>query len=82
MDPCVIYASIMIKRRKRRRWSVHPLNAVRHLRGAFYTLYEDLRNYEEKFLNYEYFRMSISSFDELCLKFEIPLLQDNNLFKV
>nr|CAH7715729.1 unnamed protein product [Callosobruchus chinensis] len=73
MDPCVIYASIMIKSRKRRRWSVHPLNAVRHLRGAFYTVYEDLRNHEEKFLNY--FRMSISSFDELCLK--VRNTQDN-----
>nr|CAI5845236.1 unnamed protein product [Callosobruchus analis] len=66
MDPCVIYASIIIKRRKRRRWSVHPLNAVRHLRGAFYTLYEELRNHEEKFFNF--FKMSIYSVDELCFK--------------
>lgn len=50
------------KRKNRLIW-VHPINKRREEVGAFYTLFPDLRNDEEKFFNY--FRMSISSFDEL-----------------
>ena len=43
---------------------VHPLNNTRYLNRAFNTILIDLREDEQKFFNY--FRMSIRSFDELA----------------
>lgn len=42
---------------------VHPLLRDRLEKGLFYTLYDDLRQDDKKFL--QYFRMSKTSFDEL-----------------
>lgn len=74
----VAVACLIIKRKhnkyKKRLW-VHPLLAVRHLKGAFVTLYSSLREDERKFFNY--FRMSINSFDELHRKLEESLKFSN-----
>ncbi|XP_040194667.1 protein ALP1-like [Rana temporaria] len=52
------------RRRKRaRRYWIHPVIAGREETGQFWVLYNDLREHEEKFLDYT--RMSIKSFDEL-----------------
>ncbi|XP_025194756.1 protein ALP1-like isoform X2 [Melanaphis sacchari] len=46
-----------------RRYWVHPLNMDREKIGQFRTFFENIRQYPDKF--FEYYRMSISSFDEL-----------------
>lgn len=69
-----------------RRYWVHPFTDSRLLRGEFYTIYSDLRENSDKF--YNYFRMSIRSFDELtarvtqkitsqdtCIRLSIPPLE-------
>lgn len=68
------------RRRKRNRlhW-VHPINQRREDVGLFYTLFEDLRNDERKFFNY--FRMSVGSFDELNGKLKNALQRQNTQFR-
>jgi hypothetical protein len=67
----IIALFLLYCRRKRRRnglhW-VHPIIQKREEFGAFYTLFGALRDGANKFFNY--FRMSVSSFDEMhrCLK--------------
>jgi hypothetical protein len=46
-----------------RRYWVHPLNVEREKMGHFKDFFENIRRYPQKF--FEYYRMSISSFDEL-----------------
>ena len=67
------------KRRQRKRhvW-VHPINERREKVGLLYTLFEDLRRDENKFFNY--FRMSIASFDELYEKLKDALQRQNTQF--
>lgn len=68
MERQQLLAVLLYRRRKRRQqrnrlvW-IHPINLRRNEVGALCTLFEDLRNDEAKFFNY--FRMSVSSFDEL-----------------
>jgi len=47
---------------KRRHW-VHPLNLKRPENGQFQVTFMTLRSYPEEFM--KYYRMSITSFDEL-----------------
>lgn len=47
---------------KRRHW-VHPLNLKRPENGQFQVTFMTLRRYPEEF--FKYYRMSITSFDEL-----------------
>jgi hypothetical protein len=70
MDPVVLYAAYLhfVKRKRKRRWSVHPINSARYTDGAYRNLYGLLREHDDKFFNY--LRMSISSFDELVVKFK------------
>ncbi|CAH1980922.1 unnamed protein product [Acanthoscelides obtectus] len=63
-----LIALLLFRRRMKRRGNnrliwVHPINKMRQKVGTFYTLFEQLRNDDTKFFNY--FRMSITSFDEL-----------------
>ncbi|XP_069358039.1 uncharacterized protein [Maniola hyperantus] len=51
------------KRRESRRFNVHPILRDRMTHSMFITLYPKLREYSEKFFNY--FRMSVTSFDDL-----------------
>ena len=59
----LLYRRRLKRKRKNILIWVHPINQRREEVGAFYTMCPELRNDEEKLLNY--FRMSISSFDEL-----------------
>lgn len=64
-DTAVACALLLRLRKKKQRkgYWVHPIYSERLLKGKFYTLYSDLRQYPSKF--FSYFRMSIDSFDEL-----------------
>ncbi|KAL4121053.1 hypothetical protein QTP88_013637 [Uroleucon formosanum] len=65
----VVFAYLVYKNylsKKNRRYWVHPFTDSRLLRGHFSTSFEDLRNNPEKF--YNYFRMSVKSFDELAAR--------------
>lgn len=74
---------LLHRRRKRvtrnRLFWVHPINQRREEVGLFYTLFEDLRNDQNKFFNY--FRMSIPSFDELHRKLKDVLQRQNTQFR-
>lgn len=59
----LLYRRYKARRRRQRRWWVHPVIDDRLTMGAFVTLYPKLREYPPKFFNY--LRMSITSFDEL-----------------
>ena len=66
------------KRRKcqaHRRYWVDPINEKRLRLGVTYTFFYELRESEKKFFNY--FRMSVHSFDELLVKVQ-PYLQRKN----
>lgn len=52
--------------RSERTFWIHPFNLVRESNKRFFTFYEEIRKYPNKF--FEYYRMSISSFDELLEK--------------
>ena len=58
----LMYLRRRYRKRAREYW-VHPLLTVRYMEGSFYTLFEKLRNHDSKF--YNYFRMSIHTFDFL-----------------
>ncbi|CAH2003785.1 unnamed protein product [Acanthoscelides obtectus] len=81
MDPCVVYLAYkyIIKKRRKRRWSVHPINSARNLTGTYYTLHKELRRDNDKFFNY--YRMSIASFDELCEKLKNTFNKDRELIQ-
>ncbi|CAH1971178.1 unnamed protein product [Acanthoscelides obtectus] len=81
MDPCVVYLAYkyIIKKRRKRRWSIHPINSARNLRGTYYTLHKELRRDNDKFFNY--YRMSIASFDELCEKLKNTFNKDRELIQ-
>lgn len=71
------------RRRKRQQknrilW-VHPINDRRDEVGLFNTLFNDLRNDENKFFNY--FRMSIASFDVLHGKLQHTIQRKNTQFR-
>lgn len=59
----LLYRRYKARRRRQRRWWVHPVIDVRLTMGSFVTLYPKLREYPPKVFNY--LRMSITSFDEL-----------------
>jgi len=59
---CALVLRIRKKKTRRRYW-VHPIYSCRLLKGKFYTLYENLREHPINF--FSYFRMNISTFDEL-----------------
>lgn len=59
----LLYRRYKARRRRQRRWWVHPVIDDRLTIGSFVTLYPKLREHPNKFFNY--FRMSVTSFDEL-----------------
>lgn len=75
------YTALKIIREKKqvqRKWWVHPINSERLLHGDFYTLYSRLRADNVSFFNY--FRMSLTSFDELFVKIKHKIIrQDTNM---
>lgn len=65
----IIFAYLVYKKyvlKNKRRYWVHPFTDSRLAKGIFYTSFENLRESPDKFFNY--FRMSIKSFDELAVK--------------
>lgn len=67
-----------LKKKKERRYWVHPMVSARLMKGAFSTLFIDLRDDEVKFFNY--FRMSHKSFDELAARIgDVIRGQDTNM---
>ncbi|XP_025407183.1 protein ANTAGONIST OF LIKE HETEROCHROMATIN PROTEIN 1-like, partial [Sipha flava] len=73
------YLYLKQKRTKRellQHW-VHPINCERYTNGHYVKLYYKLREDSSKFFNY--FRMSVRSFDELllCIKNDIQLQNTN-----
>ena len=80
MDRSRIIAMWLLYRRYRkykrnRVYWVHPINEKRDESGLFYTLFEDLRKDGKKFFNY--FRMSISTFDVLYERLKHTLQRQN-----
>ena len=75
----IIALYLLHRRRKRRRnrlhW-VHPIIQKREEFGVFYILFGELRDDANKFLNY--FRMSVSSFDEMHRRLKESLQRRNS----
>lgn len=61
----IAYLGLQItkKKKKNRRYWVHPIASSRLSEGTFYVLFYELRDDENKF--FDYFKMSIKSYDEL-----------------
>jgi hypothetical protein len=64
-----------LKRKQNKKWCVHPINAVRHRDGHFYTSYTPLREVPAECLNY--FKMKASTFDELRPRVQYHLKKSN-----
>jgi len=64
--------------RKRKYW-VHPILKTRLSHSLYVTLYSKLREHEETFFNY--FRMSIKSFDDLLEIIKDSLEADENAIR-
>jgi hypothetical protein len=75
----IIALFLLYRRRKRRRNSLHwahPVIQKREEFGAFETLFDELRDDENKFFNY--FPMPVSSFDELHRRLNEGLQRRNS----
>jgi len=72
----LLYRRLQLRRKQRvRKYWVHPINERRNVMGTFNSLFEDLLADENKFFNY--FRMSISSFDELHNQLKCSIQRHN-----
>lgn len=69
-----------LKRKKNRRFRVHPLNTVRLREGQYHTLMRHLIYDEEKF--FSYFRMSVTSFSELLSIVKDVIVKQDTRFKL
>jgi hypothetical protein len=72
---------LLYRRRKRRRSRLHWVHSVIQKRkefGAFYALFGELRDDANKFFFLNYFRMSVSSFDEMHRRLKDGLLRPNS----
>jgi hypothetical protein len=67
-----------LKKKIRKMW-VHPIIGDRRNKGLFWTIFEDLRRDEAKFFNY--FRMSVASFEELYETSEHSLKKEKNKYE-
>jgi hypothetical protein len=75
----VYLASKLLVKKQRRYW-VHPYVSSRLLKGAFSSMFIDLRDDEDKFFNY--FRMSIKSFDELLTKLSDKIKVEDTVMRL
>jgi len=64
---------------KRRHW-IYPLNLKRPENGQFQVTFMTLRSYPEEFI--KYYRMSITSFDELVSRYKIYILFHKTMYNV
>lgn len=76
---CWIAYRRMRRRRRERAYWVHPILRSRLTLSLYVTLYPSLRNYEVKFFNY--FRMSIKSFDNLLQIIKKDISADENAIR-
>ena len=80
MDPRLVVLLYWYRRRSRRRQNrrfwVHPINQESVRTITFEKLFENLRNDEKMFFNY--FRMSIESFEKLLTRLENSRLTKSN----
>ena len=70
-----MYILLTLQYENRDFW-VHSINKDRHLKGEFFTLYKDLREYPDKF--FRWYRMTIEQFDYILEKLRPVLQKDNN----
>lgn len=75
---CVALALDTSKKRKRVHW-VHPLNSHRLSLGEFNCLYSNIRQHPDRFFNY--YRMSVKSFDELVILMRPNITKKNTKFR-
>lgn len=68
------------KQRRRHRYWVHPLTDQRHLKGYFCKMYNDVRQYPDKFFNY--YRMSIGTYDKLLQAVGQYLKHEDTTFRM
>lgn len=68
----LVYLYLKTKPKNRKHW-VHPINSERHTSRHYVQLYKKLRQDPVKF----YFRMTISSFDELLSYIECDIQRQN-----
>jgi hypothetical protein len=69
----------ILKERNRKYWT-HPLVSSRLLKGAFVTMFADIREDESKFHNY--LRMSLKSFDELAAKLDASIKSKDSAMRL
>lgn len=85
----IILLALLHRRRRRkhvrynnqlnRRYWVHPILQVRYVEGAFYTIFEKLRQHGNKFFNY--FRMSVATFDYLVARLRSSIRREDTLMR-
>ena len=61
----------ILKKKRFRRYHVHPINKKRSTLGEFHYLYKELRNYPDRF--FEYVRMGPPTFDYILEKIRSKL---------
>lgn len=74
----VLYRRLKKRKKNRMQW-IHPINMKRNEAGAFFVLFEDLRNDNDKFFNY--FRMSMNTFDDLHVRIRDSIQRQNTSFR-
>lgn len=74
----IVYKNYL-KHTERRFWE-HPLVAKRLLKGTFTTMFIELREDDAKFFNY--FRMSIKSFDELACRISDIIKSEDTVMRL
>ncbi|CAK1592530.1 unnamed protein product [Parnassius mnemosyne] len=75
----LLYRRYKRRRQRQREYWVHPILRDRLTHGMFVTLYPKLRQYEPKFFNY--FRMSIKSFDDLLHVIKVDITGDSTILR-
>ena len=73
-----MYILLTLQYESRDFW-VRPINQDRYLKGEFFTLYKDLREYPDKF--FRWYRMSIKQFDYILEKVQLVLQKENNNYQ-
>jgi len=71
----LLYRRLRLRRKRVRKYWVHPINERRNSMATFNSLFEELLADENKFFNY--FRMSVSSFDELHNRLKCSIQRQN-----
>lgn len=76
---CVAEALGLLDEPTERKFWVHPINAHREKSKRFSSFFENLRKYPEKF--FDYYRMSLTSFDELLQCIREYISKNNTSFR-